>query len=591
MPRWPGETRLNERARAQVDQAAKQILSGFSMLGTPIGGAQRTDWHTDPLTGHRWPQVHWTRLRLRDGPDPKPTWALHRLQHLALLALGGPEAREVALAELRSWLDENPPWIGIGWASGLEVACRTVSLLRLADALHGYLPHALVSGLRSALLAHGIWLERHPSLYSSANNHRLAEVAALILLGATTDLPGARRWLEQGRRALAEVLPTLILADGGGGEMSVRYLAFALEWALVARRATSLGAEVDRRIGLGAAHLCALLDGIEAPAIGDDDGGVVLAQGFPEEAYVCSVAGAAGAVLGEPDRVPAAWTPDLRACLLGAPGVRGRAPTRGRSFPVSGLTVLTSVEEGTRGRWRVVVDHGPLGWPALAAHGHADALAVVASADGRPVLVGCGTYRYRGSGGWRRWFRGTGAHNTVLVGGLDSSEPADDPFLWRSRARAWLERVRLDGRGGAVTGAHDGYLRRLGVLHRRSVSLEEHVLTLIDRLEGRGSQRVVLPLHLAPDLDVRRAGVGTWELQRKDQAQPIGWITASLHGEPVRRDPSDGPGPGVWSPSYGELEPGLTLWLSGTVRLPWRHVLRIVLRQASPEHEPPHEAP
>lgn len=42
-------------------------------------------------------------------------------------------------------------------------------------------------------------------------------------------------------------------------------------------------------------------------------------------------------------------------------------------------------------RWHVIFDHGPLGYLAIAAHGHADALSVCIALDSKPLLVDPGT--------------------------------------------------------------------------------------------------------------------------------------------------------------------------------------------------------
>lgn len=548
-PRWPVDA-------APTDDDRQAAASAWSALGPA-----RTAWHTDPVTGAPWPRGAWPPLRRLDR-DPRATLVRHRLQAQQLGALAGDLA---VLEDVRSWIAENPPPMGLGWSSGLEVACRVVSLLRVADALGDATDPELTAALRGTLAAHGRYLTRYPSRHSSAANHRVAEAAALVLLG-TTDLPGASRWARTGAQALREVLPAVVLPDGGGAEMAVRYLAFALEWAIVARRCGPLGQEVDERLAAGALHLASLLDsGGRAPAIGDDDGGVVLAQ-EPDEHYVRSVAGLVGAVLGRPEVVPPDWRPDLRARLLGAPVVEGRAASGSRSFPLGGLTVLRSR------RLHVVVDHGPLGWPALAAHGHADALALWASVDGEPLLVGCGTYAYLGSRGWRRWLRGTGAHHTVLVGGLDSSEQDEDPFLWRRRARATLEAVTLRAEGGEVRAWHDGYLRRLGIVHRRTVRLEGDRLEVRDELEGHGRHRVVLPFHFPPGAVARPDGRGAWDLDGRAR------LVTDLPGEVVERTPEEGPGPGVIAPRPGELASAPALWCTETVELPWSHAWSLEAR-------------
>ena len=97
-------------------------------------------------------------------------------------------------------------------------------------------------------------------------------------------------------------------------------------------------------------------------------------------------------------------------------------------------------------------DAGPHGFLSIAAHAHADALAVEVRYDGTDVLADPGTYCYHGEPRWRSYFRSTLAHNTIEVGGQDQST-SGGPFLWTRHARSGLiesgDRCR---RGGHVTG-------------------------------------------------------------------------------------------------------------------------------------------
>ena len=96
-------------------------------------------------------------------------------------------------------------------------------------------------------------------------------------------------------------------------------------------------------------------------------------------------------------------------------------------------------------RW-LLLDAGPLG---DGGHGHYDALHLEAYAYGRPLVVDPGRYTYSESGpNWRHWFKGTAAHNTVTVDGLDQTpyrrgKPKPDRA---ARARVlWRHRTDDDG--------------------------------------------------------------------------------------------------------------------------------------------------
>ncbi|MFN0090302.1 MAG: heparinase II/III family protein [Acidimicrobiales bacterium] len=110
--------------------------------------------------------------------------------------------------------------------------------------------------------------------------------------------------------------------------------------------------------------------------------------------------------------------PDLRWAATG--GREGEPPhDRHASFPSGGyVTQRSGWGDGTRAyvdeRW-AVLDCGPLG---DGGHGHYDHLSVELAAGGHRLVVDPGRYTYA-DGPWREWFKGTAAHNTVTVDGLD----------------------------------------------------------------------------------------------------------------------------------------------------------------------------
>lgn len=509
----------------------------------PDGPAPRWPWPERPLVGapharvpappDPWPKTPSADLSPLVGPhDPRDTWEWTRLQHLALRA-DDPRARTDALA----WLARNPPGRGIGWATAMEVALRLVSLVRIATRQPD-------PAFREAVHTHAAWIVRHPSRGTSANNHRVAELGALALASRVLDRPFS------GPGELPLVLDAQVHPDGVGVEQSPSYLAFDLEWALLARRAGVAG--LDPTIDRAARFLWTLCaPGGGPPPLGDDDGGRVIATtGAPEPHYVRSVTGAARATLGA--SVPEGWTPDGRARALGVGPAPAAAPPS-TCFALGGLTVLR------RGALHVVFDHGPLGGCTLAAHGHADALSVQFHVDGQPVVVGRGTGRYNADPDGRRFHRGTGAHPTVVIDGRDQSRPHDHPFLWRTRARTVLEDVDLVA--GRVTARCDGTADR-GVVHRRTVEVADGRLTVTDRLEGRGRHHVAVGFPLAPGLEVgddRSVRLGAVRLAR--------WV-----GDPALAlrvvCGGERPGPGWHSPSYGRWEPATTLSFQAHVGLP-----------------------
>jgi Heparinase II/III-like protein len=146
---------------------------------------------------------------------------------------------------------------------------------------------------------------------------------------------------------------------------------------------------------------------------------------------------------------------------------------------------------------RLILDHGLLGMPPCYAHGHADALSILFQAGGQDVLADTGTFAYLGHPDWRRYFRGTRAHNTVVVDGLDQAVQ-ETGFQWSSpfNSRLVIRAERADGETVLVA-MHDGYLQRTGVIHWRGLLYRYPGLwVIIDRLTGSGIHDLELNWHL-----------------------------------------------------------------------------------------------
>src|SRR5204863_7381453 len=114
----------------------------------------------------------------------------------------------------------------------------------------------------------------------------------------------------------------------------------------------------------------------------------------------------------------------------------------------------------------LIVDAGPQG-TGHAGHGHADALNVSLSVDGRPWLVDSGSCCYISNDDQRNAFRGTAAHNTLRVDGQDQAIP-DQPFSWKAIPTVRVEKWVKGETFSLFVGSHDGYERLAApVIHRR----------------------------------------------------------------------------------------------------------------------------
>ncbi len=509
---------LRARLAAVTNDRINDVLTGAVFLGhkspaitDPLILNPET-WFRDPVSGELWPGMDQPAFGIdvrstsaqpgseRLYGDVKFVWEPNRLQILqplaCILAAGGKDAdraRALCFTFLRSWMDANPPYKGVNWVSGIELAMRLVSVtLFVASLEHSALSSEESSLLKSFVAAHAHMLSMLPSLYSSANNHRVAEGAGLFFAGLLLkNIDKAVQYTQQGQRIIEEEINLQIHCDGVGAEQSPAYQAFTMELAIFSALLAKdhnhpFSAQTLERLSRGAQFLMDMhfSDG-RIHAIGDDDEGRVIASPHVDEpSYVASVASCAASFCG--DRLIGAPPGYLRESIFKvALGGDRPADDRMNVYPDGGYTILSKYVR--RKNIHLVFDHGPLGYLSLAAHGHSDALAIWLAVDGQPVFIDAGTWLYHSGKSLRNLFRSSQSHNSLSITGMSQSVPST-AFNWSNKARAALCAPDPDlvtpPAAWSMAGEHDGYRARAGVTHRRDIIGRSNGFVVADRLTG-----------------------------------------------------------------------------------------------------------
>jgi hypothetical protein len=595
-----------EDARVRLKEAAEGLLAGrwqvFAHERDDLAPAP--DWFLDPGTGRRAPQRTYCfdidhRDRATVG-NVKYVWELSRHQHLTVLAaayrLSGDERYAKAVdTQLRSWWAANPFLSGIHWTSGIELGVRLLSWVWIRRLLHGW-PGAgpLFEGNRTFLRQlrhHQEWLARLPSHGSSANNHILAEMSGQFAASCAFPwFPESGRWRQAAATTLRQELARQTFAGGLNRELATEYHGFVLELGLAAAlegelAGHPLGGELWDTLRRMTDALAAVVDvRLRPPRQGDaDDGHGLLLEGPGYDRWASLLATGA-ALFG-----PAPWWPavppgDVRTALWTRLATRplpgGARPERRPSlFADAGMALLRDPDGRPDELW-CRADHGPHGYLSIAAHAHADALAIEVRVGGVDLLADPGTYCYGGEPAWRSYFRSTMAHNTLEVGGVDQSVAAG-PHLWTRQARAELEQASgLDG--GPVAewrAAHHGYRRlRPPAVHRRGVRLDRRARRLVveDRLDSRGPHACRLAFHLGPEVACTLEGGQAVLEWRSDDGHRRATLALPRDLDWRRLEGQSDPPAGWYSPAFDVRVPTVTLL--GTGQLGGGQVLRTVLQ-------------
>jgi len=561
-----------DRLLADADSICAGLVVLFAEKRYDVG--MPPVWNRDPETGVVGPSIYAGDINVNDREqvgDIKHIWELNRHLHLVRLAQAWSMTRDIAWLhalhhQLRSWLDQCPPLLGPNWTSPLEMGIRLINW-GLVWQLIGGEGSGLFAGddgqrLRADWLdsihAHCSTIARHLSRHSSANNHLIGELAGLYVAASIWPCwKASGSWLEQARRELETEAQTQFSRDGVNREQAFAYHVFSSEFLFVAGLVgQACGHPFSRAYWTSLQRTLRFLRSVRdvggnVPMVGDADDGIVFRLDPPGGDRPGQLLALGDAVLRriEPQHVGVRWL------LHALPGKRPEADPHesdtGWAFPDGGYLLFGS-HFGEADEIKGMVDCGPLGYLGIAAHAHADALALTLSVGGEECLVDPGTYSYWQEHKWRDYFRGTSAHNTVRIDGVDQSV-SGGRFIWLKKARAAIERMPQSPHEFDFRGSHDGYARLPDpVRHLRSVRFDaaSSTLTVRDEIAAKKPHQVELFWHFAPGLSVRLDSSGLHvrgkrfalqmqvqgadlklELVRANENPPLGWYSRTYESK------------------------------------------------------------
>src|SRR6185369_6149183 len=283
--RWP------DAEKEIVDRADRILQGSFDLLafhnlhfGTPI------DWHLEPVAKKRAPLVHWSRLNYLDAElfgDKKIIWELNRHQYFITLGqaywlTGDEHYADIFANQLNEWMVQNPPKLGINWASSLEVAFRSIAWLW---SLHFFKNSSSLTPQTFArvfqfLYINASHLESYLSTYFSPNTHLTGEALGLFYLGSLLpEFKESARWRNTGLRILLAQLERHVRPDGVYFEQSSYYHRYTTDfyfhlWLMLSANGETPSSNLTTKLKLLLDHLMYITrpDGL-TPLVGDDDGG------------------------------------------------------------------------------------------------------------------------------------------------------------------------------------------------------------------------------------------------------------------------------------------------------------------------------
>ena len=454
-------------------KVADEIVQGrFSIQGITLDLGVEPDWIGAPLPADQEWRLEWSKFYY--GLDL--AWAYQQTG----------DRRLVRTWErlVDSWIAQVPVDFDTSDVIGRRVQNWIYAWARFSQGLGGGISVPTATRVLDSLRAQLAHLQAH---LTAERNHRTLELYAVFI--AALALPALDPDGSMRRVAVSELARNLcddVLPDGVHREASTHYHLLVLRSFLgVAENARRF------RIALPPAFRPRLEQACEFAAHCHRPDGHIPALSDSDTGRYGDLLRLAARLFDRPD-----WL------YIATAGRRGSPPrVTAASFTTGGYFIQRSgwgdTDTPFANERYLIFDCGPLG---DGGHGHYDMLNVEIAAGGRPLVVDPGRYTYHADdadASGRRWFKGTSAHNTVTVDGLNQT--AYRP----GRPKAPLPQATFGGRsthpaldmiwGTAVSPCYDA------VHERRILFVAGEYWIIEDRLTAPTPHRYDLRFHLAPD--------------------------------------------------------------------------------------------
>lgn len=483
--------RLADMLRAAVERLAQGPMRRFSrgwnvsapLVAVPNPLRAGNAWRGQTLLGGKFTVagkiIEMEAVEALSAPSASPDWA-HYIQGFYwlrdLAAIEGAEAENAARFLTDAWA--RVPKHARHWTMALASA-RLLALLADAPLLLGSADRSFYSRFRQVIGEHVALLRNGLSLGLVANGREeIQALAAVIEAHLVIDpLPAALdklgKWLER-------VLDEQLYTDGGHVSRNPE-VVFELLVALIPLRDLYITREVPPPSGLllSIERILPMLRFFSHP-----DGSLALMNG-----------------MGPTDR-------GTLANIFAADDVAGRPALEAQGSGYQRLEAPGSA---------LIVDCGFPPPPRESAEAHAGTLAFEFTGQNERLIVNCGVPAYQRVP-WRHFTRRTAAHSTLTIDDTPSTKIvafAGKELLGQGPTHIPIVRTR-DAEIVMLSASHDGYARKFGLIHQRTLwlSLDGRRLDGEDRLEalsawaGRSTHPFAIRFHLHPDIRPSLAETG-----------------------------------------------------------------------------------
>lgn len=278
------------------------------------------------------------------------------------------------------WIERNPPEKGIGWEP-YPVSLRLANWISIYSYIENKIDEDFKTRFVKSMYKQYVYLLDHLEKHL-LGNHYLENVKTLIIAATFFNDTCVKK---KASELYCKICKEQILDDGMHYELSPMYHKVVLENTI--RVAVCLqGTKHENEI---CGYVRKMLD---------------VAWSFEKDINRVPLFNDGG------DNVAKSMDVLLSVCK----NKFGITPTYKDELKDSGYYLFSGKE------WKLIIDAGLPGPKYNSGHSHCDAMSFEFFRDGKPVVSNCGTYAYQSK--LRNVFRGTKAHNTVMVNQCEQNE-------------------------------------------------------------------------------------------------------------------------------------------------------------------------
>ncbi len=425
----------NEYLKKQFENIKQGKFLLFNSLSTDLGIAN--DWVTNPDTGYKYDvNKHWTEIAdmSKEAGDIKYVWEKSRFSYIYDIIRYdyhfNTDCSKMVFDDMESWINSNPVNCGPNYRCSQEMSIR---VLNWVFALHYYrnsknLTDAFFSKVQYAIF----WQMKHVydnidfSRIAVRNNHAITETLTLYLTGIYfPTFPNVAIWKQKGKQWFEQEVAYQVYNDGTFLQFAMNYhrvVVQLLTWAIVLseKNGEKFADVVYDRAQKSILFLrtCMIDESGLLPNYGHNDGALFFKLNNNEyrdyRPQLDALASALNIDASLNNYEDSEWY-----------GIKNKKSTA--------LNINFALHQFPDGGYYIIREKDTLTFIRCGSHKdrphQADNLHVDIWYKGENILMDAGSYKYNTDDETLRYFNGTQAHNSVMLGGNDQMLKGGR-FIW-----------------------------------------------------------------------------------------------------------------------------------------------------------------